>query len=708
MKKKDGKGTGIAKKPVQIRTDASKHAILKEAVERVHQGYAAHKDNMDRAEEDAHFIFGEQYDADDLAEKAEDNRLALTFNKLPQFINKVVGQQRSSVQTINISPSGSSVGLLEPMIFTGKGDKKKLSEVLTDLTRDIEYQSNAVAEYKTAFKHAVEGGFGWLRVLTKYQDDGFDLDIQIKSIRDRWSVIIDPDAVESDKSDMNWAVISEKITEAEFNRRYPGKSTDALPGTDQAASTYWEDDKTITISEYFRREPITKEISLLSTKEVIDSKDLEDDAVKKKMDEKGITVVKSRKVQSHKVIWCKITQGDILEEEVEFPTTTIPIIPMLGREMDLRGKRETKGLIHDAKDAQIALNAMRSSALERIDSSPITPWIATDKSIEGYEEQWEHANSIKFSTLVYRKGEEKPTRDHGATMPVAELQTAGVLDEDMKASIGIFNASLGNKGQEKSGIAIKAQQSEADVGTYEFMDNYQNAIRRVGLLVTELIPRIYDTERIIQTRSADGSIDTVKINEVGTDNESGEEILLNSLNSGKHTVVVSSGASYETKRDENAQQILDLMKANPKVSEAGVDLLVKNLDFSDSDVLAERLLKTVPMHLLSKEKQEEIKKDMPEPQPSAEQIAAQAESEKLKIETDLKKFELESKVKLETIKLEIEQTKLEAAKIAAGQKIEEGKIAGNEREEARKDQLAKDIAAGLKKPGQTTEGGENE
>jgi len=696
--KKNAAGTGIAKEPVQVREGNSKNDIIKEAVERATLGYEAHKGNMDRAEEDVHFIFGEQYGQEELNDMEDDNRLALTFNKLPQFVNRVIGKQRSSVQTINVSPSGSSIGISEPELITTGGKKLKLSEVLTDLIRDIEYQSNAVAEYKTAFKHAVEGGFGWIRVLTKYQDDGFDLDIEIKAIRDRWSVIIDPDAVESDKSDMNWAIISEKITEDEFNKRYPGKSKEALPGTDQTPTTFWGDDKTVTISEYFRREPTTKEISLLSTGEVVDSKDIKDVEVAQKLEEKGITVVKTRKVPSHKVIWCKISQGDILEEEIEFPTSTIPIIPMIGRETDLRGKRATKGLIYDARDAQRALNLMRSSAVERIDNSPIAPWITTDKAIEGYEEQWANANSIRFSTLTYKKGEDKPYRDQGATMPVAELQAAGVLDVDMKDSIGMQDASVGKASNEISGKAIKARAGEADTGTYEFIDNYQNAIRRTGILITELIPKIYDTERIIQIRKIDNTTETIELNKIENDNQTGEDKLLNSIEGGSHTVVISSGASYETKQDENAQQILDLMGKSPKVAEVGVDLLVKNLDFSDSDVLAERLSKTIPMHLLSKEKQEKLKEDgMPEPQPSAEQVKAQAEQEKLKVETDLKRFELESKVELERIKMQTAQINLDKAKIEAGNKIREGEEGQKDREETRKDQLAKDIAANLHK-----------
>jgi len=377
------KSTGIVKHPVKVREGNTDQDILKEATERAVIGYERQKDNMDRAETNLSYIFGDHYDQEDLNEKEMDNRIALTFNKLPQFINKVTGAQRSSVQSINVSPTGVSIGHEERQITTGKGNQIKLSSVLTDLIRDIEYQSNATSWYKLAFKHALEGGFGYLRVLTKYQDDGFDLDIDIKGIRNRWSVIIDPKAQETDKSDANWAFISESMSLAEFNKRYPGKSHESIAGADKERyNTFWGSEDTVTVSEYFRREPYEKTICLFSNGEIYDYDDVKD--LIEELAEKDITKVKERKVKTYKVIWNKISAGDILEKDIEFPTSTIPIVPVIGRELDFRDERKTKGLIDDAIDAQIALNKMRSSALERIDSSPLAPWIATDKAIQGY------------------------------------------------------------------------------------------------------------------------------------------------------------------------------------------------------------------------------------------------------------------------------------------------------------------------------------
>ena len=694
---------GIVDQPVKVRDKDDKYSILSEANDRANVGYMYWKDVFDNMEEDVSYLHGQQYSDDELTVRDEENRLSMTFNRLPQFINRVTGAQRNNVKTINVSPTGATIGQAEPKIkTTDQKDEIELSDVLTGLIRDIEYQSNAKASYKSSFKQALEGGLSWLRVLTKYQPYGFDLDVDIKHIQNRWSVIVDPRCKETDFSDMNWAFISETMSLREFNVRYTGKSHEPLAGETQYEYTsYWGSEDVVTVTEYFRREAVKKKIVLMSNGQVYDLDDVE--KVQAQLDEMGITIEKTREITTYKVIWCKISQSDILEEEIEFPTSTIPLIPVLGRVSNGRDKILLKGLITDAIDAQIAMNKMKSSALERIDMSPLSPWVATDKAIEGHEQMWAEANSTKFSTLIYKKGEERPVREAGATMPVAELQQANALDEDMKSSIGLFNASMGQQGNEVSGKAIEARQSEGDIGTFEFIDNLDNAIRRVGLLVTEIIPRVYDTERIIRIRGSDDSSQLIKINEV-IPGEDGEEIVINDLNFGQHTVVISSGASYETKQQENATQIIDLMKVNPKVAEIGSDLLVRNLDFSQSDVLADRLEKAIPPQLLSKQKREEMQKDQPEPQPTPEQIEAQSKQKEQELDFKMKQMELMAKTEIEKIKLETARTNLQIKKAELRGKAEEGGRKIDQEESDRKEKVVTSIVDQMKEKNKAKEG----
>jgi hypothetical protein len=295
----------------------------------------------------------------------------------------------------------------------------------------------------------------------------------------------------------------------------------------------------------------------------------------------------------------------------------------------------------------------------------------------------------------------------GATIPTAELQITGVLDADMHDSIGLGKASVGQTSNEVSGKAIKARQAEGDTGTYEFIDNYQTAIRRVGILMTEMIPRIYDTNRIIRVRGGDGQSDTIEINKVIRNTDTGAEIVVNSLSHGKHTVVIGTGASYETKQEQNADQILSLMKANPQVAQVGSDLLVRNLDFADSEVLSERLERMLPPEFLSKQKQAELAEDRPEQQPSPEQIKAQADQQMKQMDIEAKQIEMNAKIELEKLKLQISEVNLEKAKVELADKEKQNDRNLVANEEKRRDGIAKGVVAHIKKGNQTNKGGDN-
>lgn len=667
----------MQKEPVVAEEDTTeKYKFLLEAQEKSVQAYEYWKENYDLADEDVNFIYGNQYDTDELADLQEDDRMALTFNKLPQFVNNIIGAQRSVTQTIKVTPTGRSLGIEEPQFKTQKENTVKLSQVLADLIRDIEYQSKATQWYQTVFKHAVEGGFGFLRVFTKYQDDGFDQDIVIRGVRDRWSVLIDPSAKNPDRSDMNYAFIFQEMSRDEFKARYGNKSYETLAGTNTESTLWLQDDKVI-VAEYFRRIPVKRTLLLMSSGETHYLDEVKD--VIDELEKQGITVIKQRKVIAHKVMWSKISAGDILEPEQEIPCSTIPIVPMFGRETDMKDKIRIKGLITDSKDAQKAFNRMRSASLERIDMSPLSPWITTDKAIEGYESMWATANSTKWAALTYRAGQQAPFREQSASMPVAELQMGSAMDVDIKDAVGMQNASLGQVSNETSGKAILARQSTANTANFEFVDNYNRALERVGLILTEMIPKVYDTQRIVRLRGVDGSTDAVIINQTIKDTQTGKDVVVHNLNFGKHTVIIETGADYKTKREETAEQILNLMKVSPQIAQVGADILAKNLNFPESNVLAERLEKTIPPHLLSKEQQEEIQKDAPQHQLSPEQVQAQkemeqkqmeaqAEQQKQQLEIESKKMEYEFKLEIEKIKLETAQINLQAKQAELHQK----------------------------------------
>jgi hypothetical protein len=180
------------------------------------------------------------------------------------------------------------------------------------------------------------------------------------------------------------------------------------------------------------------------------------------------------------------------------------------------------------------------------------------------------------------------------------LQAKSGASEDIKAATGQYNASLGMGGNERSGKAILARQREGDVGTYHYVDNLARAIRYVTRQLVDMIPKIYDTQRVARIIGEDGVTDMAKIDPLQPEpvkrivDQQGIEIdKIYNPNVGKYDVVVTTGPSYSTKRVETREEMSNLLQGNPQLWAVAGDLFVKNMDWPGADELAKRLAKTI-------------------------------------------------------------------------------------------------------------------
>ena len=647
--------------------------LIKEARERARDGATYWKENLDMARDDLNFLSGNQWDEDVKTKRQNDGQPCLVNNVLPTFVDQVLGDQRQNKPSIKI-------GAVEPVLVadsnTGKpttlkisnaagGKDYEISEVYQALIRNIEYNCDADDGYDMAFQSAVQSGIGYLRVLTDYSGgDSFEQDINISSIDNQFSVTIDPMAKKLDKSDMNWCLVDDIMLKEDFEAKYPGKTSQPIPSDNQPEDNdLWFPDGTVRVTEYFTREEYDREVVMLSDGRVVDAEEAEpilDELAEGAIDENGqrqepVTEVKRRKVKAYKVVWRKITGIDVLEGPIELDCSYIPIVPVYGKSLAIKGKRIYQSIIRHSKDAQRMINYWDSSAAEAVALSPKAPYLITVEQVEGYTKEWENANTTNQAYLPYNSipGQAPPSRVAPAPTPMAELALSGTATDKVKATMGMFDASVGAAGNETSGKAILARQREADVGTFAFIDNLSKSIRQVGRILVEMIPKVYDTERVIRLKFPDDTEDFVKINQQILDDESGEYVTINDLAIIKCDVAVSTGPAYTTQREETASMLLDIFKTVPKTADLGGDILVQNVDFDGNEELAKRLKQTLPPNMLSQSEAEELNEGKESQQPSPEQQAQQAAIE---AEMQLKQLEMET----EKAKAMSEQAKAEA------------------------------------------------
>lgn len=599
--------------------------------------------HYDAADAEIRFVAGEQWDAEVLREREQSGRPCLTVNRMLAMCDQVIGDARQNSPSIQVSPADGSDTMLIVEDFRGEPRRIHGAEVMERLIRQIEYRSRAEQHYDLALQHAIEGAVGFLRVRTTWSDPrSFTQEPRIECIRDRFNVFIDPGAQEQDASDANYAFIVSAMSRDEFAARYP----DRTPGAPVGNSDFWTDtERACTVAEYFWREPWERRLIALPGGETVYGDELgktkrEQDAA---LAAQGLRPLRERTISTWRVWWAKVSGSDVLEGPVLWPGSTIPIVPVWGKHIDHRRGTEYRGLCRPGIDAQRMLNFWLSAMVERAALAPKAPWLVTPRMVAGFETQWQEAATANHPYLPYNPDPEAPgampQRNAPPPMPQAELMQSQVFSDHIKNAIGIHDAALGARSNETSGKAIMARQREADVGSFAFFDNQARAIARIGTILVEIIPVIYDTERVVQLRGADGASERMTLNKAMTDPKTGEAVLVQDLAAISYDVRVKTGPSYTTQREETVANMMDLLKINPGAAPLMMDILIDTMDWPGAAALSDRLRKggMVPAHLLTEDEQAKL----PQPQPTPEQQAeaAKAQATMAKAEADVAQAE---------------------------------------------------------------------
>jgi hypothetical protein len=527
-------------------------------------------------------------------------RPCLTINKLPQHVRQVTNDQRQNRPGAKVIPVDDKADVQVAEIFNG-------------MIRHIEYISDADVAYDTACENQVSYGEGYLRLLTEYCDDNtFDQDIKIGRVRNSFSVYMDPTIQDPTGADAKWCFVTEDLTKAEYTRMYP----DAAPITtlqslgvgDQSISN-WLNEDTIRIADYYYIEYDRATLNLYPGNAT---------AFENTPEDKQLRAIygkpkRSRESDSPRVKYCKINGYEILEER-EWAGKWIPVIRIVGNEFEVDGRLYVSGLVRNAKDAQRMYNYWVSQEAEMLALAPKAPFIGYGGQFEGYETQWKTANTQNWPYLEVNPD---VTDGQGAVLPLPQraqppmassglLQAKAGASEDIKSTTGQYNASLGMGSNERSGKAILARQREGDVGTYHYGDNLARGVRHVARQLVDLIPKIYDTQRIARIIGEDGETKMVKINpdqqEPVNKIVDQQGIVLEKIYNpsvGKYDVVATTGPGYATKRQESLEAMAQLLQGNPQLWAVAGDLFVKNMDWPGAQEMAKRFAKTIDPKLMS-------------------------------------------------------------------------------------------------------------
>jgi hypothetical protein len=525
-------------------------------------------------------------------------RPCLTVNKLPQHVRQVTNDQRQNRPSGKVIPADDHADV-------------EVAEIFNGMVRHIEYISDADVAYDTACENQVSYGEGYIRILTEYCDENtFDQDIKIGRVRNSFSVYMDPTIQDPTGADAKWCFITEDITKDEYQRMYPDSApitTLQTLGVGDQNLSQWLMEDTIRVADYYYVDYDKATLNLYPGNVTAFDGTPEDKQLKAIYGKPKRT----RESDRVKIKYCKINGYEILEER-EWAGKYIPVVRIVGNEFEVDGRLYVSGLVRNAKDAQRMYNYWVSQEAEMLALAPKAPFIGYGGQFEGYENQWKTANTTNWPYLEVNPD---VTDGQGAVLPLPAraqppmassglLQAKAGASEDIKASTGQYNASLGMGSNERSGKAILARQREGDVGTYHYGDNLARGVRHIVRQLVDLIPKIYDTQRVARIIGLDGETSMVKIDPMQQEPVKKimqDDIVIDKIynpNVGKYDVVVATGPGYATKRQEALEAMAQLLQGNPSLWAVAGDLFVKNMDWPGAQEMAKRFAKTIDPKLM--------------------------------------------------------------------------------------------------------------
>lgn len=548
--------------------DLEKIDRVRDAQERNARGRAFSRDNDRRAIDDLNMYAGgeRQWDAAALRERKADRRPILTDNRFPALIKQVTGEIRRNPFAIKCTPADGAAT-----------DAK--AKVREGIIRYIERASNAPRVYARCGQHIAQGGVGWMRLALvhanatlKFDLSDFDSDIRIQSIRNPVSVTVDPDHANDDDpcAEAKWAQVEMQMDRKAFEKAYPGKSSSAAMTAPKTWNAWSKGDKVTIVEDWIvKQEPATihrviqnkpywseEPIDEFGTPQgwvepsnaetvVVDP----DDVLRAEMEREGWTFVQER--PGFKSTICMYLMGgtEQLAGPIEQPWTRIPLFRAVGEETDIGDEVFRHGLVYHGRDSQRRLNSAVTFDYELMQAAPKAPMIVASKQVEGFEAEWNASLKKHLPYLRYKhvEGLQAPRRAEPVSANTGPANAAMAAIDAMKSNVGIFDASIGKGSRETSGVAIEARDAQADTGTFVYIDNLADCIEAMGRELVAVIPEVYSTRQQITILGED---DTPEILEVANQPPGFWD--------GRYDCVVKTGPAYETKREKERDQFIEL------------------------------------------------------------------------------------------------------------------------------------------------------
>lgn len=695
--------------------------------------------NIDQYHNIHEFVLGQQWTDDESEMLKTYKKIPLQFNKLATLINTLLGEQQQNTPQLQVVPmencdeqTAQIRELITKDIMFNSGAKAAYQVAAAQafvggfgafaLTTEYTYsksfdQDIHYKHFKDATRCYWDVGAeelnktdgmvcGWLTRVTRAK-------FREKYGRKIESQIMGDDAIAATKEEIALAVDTNVMS----------------------AGYTWADDNSVTIQDHFEKKLIPDTLYRLSNNRVVNQQEMDEliEASKQRMqdmmfldemqqmtmgEEAGIEqaegmqpqadelavdagemggmdeslmtlydgdepvrIEETRPSKRTKIMHYKIC-GEYVLDETEFPSELLPLIFVdQNSYYNKNGKQVCRPFVIDAIDAQKYINYLGTQSAYVLKVSRYDQWIGSKRNVASNDtaQIWRDPLSIQ-GMLTY---DESPNGDKPFQVTPPELSQSLLSQyqraiEDMYTSTGLYPSRLGQQGNEISGAAIDARTRQGSYSTYCAFNAINRAIAAGGEVLNEMIPRVYDAERVITLMTPDEGQKNITINRQA--DEYGE-LIENDIRKGTFQVRLMPGPSYEGQKEQALQSLNMALQANPQLFNLVADLYAENLPLMNTIELKNRFKTLIPPQIIEAGKTGKSPQELGQNQPSPEEIQMQMQQQQMQIEAqykqaqiEIKKQELELKRQQMQVDLEIERQKLQAEEIAVMGEIEEGKM----------------------------------
>jgi hypothetical protein len=550
-----------------------------------------------QALEDLRFSIGTgQWDESVKANREIEGKPCLTINRAPAFLRQYTGEERQHRPAMLVSP-------------VGNGADKEAAKIHQGVLRHIEVVSVADVTYDNSYDMMMRIGWCPWRVNTDFvSEKSFNQEPRIEAIENPFAVYLSP-VRRSDGTDPLWGHVIRDYSKEEYRAEFGETDTAKLsfPVSQGAAEPDWVTKDGVRVAEYWWIDLQPKILCLLDDGTTKLKEEVIDDLTKARVVQERETIIRKVHCVKHDALTI-IKKYDWLGRYLPFPEVN-------GVRLNVNGKIYRSGMVRDYRDAQRIYDFMVTRQVEQVDLVSKDPlWVPVENAQFG--EDYRQMNRKNFSHLFYKSYDEqgrqlnRPERA-GREAPIqAMAEVIKQADYDMKAVIGIYGPSLGEEsgnGQE-SGFAILNRQEQSETGSVAWHDNLNRTIVWQSIILLDLWPKLINSARVQRIINPDDSVRHAAIfnSQNGTDPAEAEKLLdaangmkrAYDVGAGDYDVVASAGPMYKTARKEAFKAMTFVIGQNPQVMlPLFGDIWMKNADFPDADVAADRFKKMLPPNL---------------------------------------------------------------------------------------------------------------